>query len=114
VRLPACSARGRRRHGLSSAHEHAHPASVADLGADAARAALAVDQHHVGGVDVALLLEDPAGARAPPPGLQMALVHAHLLHAHAAALGIDRDDPALLAAVGSLDDAHHVALPDAE
>src|SRR5690606_27153304 len=102
------------RHRLAGGHEHARPAAVAQLDAPAAGRALAIHQHHVGGVDVPLLLEDAAGAGAPAPRLQVALVDAHLLDPDAAALGIHRDHASLLAAVRTLDDAHDVALPDAE
>src|SRR5262245_64161210 len=112
--LPGALDLGRCRHRLAALGEdadaapalfaHAHPARLAGPG---------IDEHHVGGVDHALLLDDAAGAGGLAPRLHVALVHPHLLHSHPAAPDVDRRDPALLALVGPGDHLDEVALADA-
>ena len=52
--------------------EDAHIAVVLGLDADPTRrAAVGLHEHHIGGVDIALLLEDAAAARSGAAGLQM-------------------------------------------
>src|SRR5215813_2065228 len=102
------------RHRGPGVRKHAHAPALADLDADAARLAATVDQHHVGGVDVALLLDDPAGSHLAAPGLQVPLLDADLLDAHTAAGRVHGEHLALLAAIGALHHQDHVALADAE
>src|SRR5262245_34105023 len=88
---------GRRRHRLAALREDADAAAPLLAHAHAARLAGAgIDEHDVGGVDHALLLDDAAGARRHAPGLHVALMHPHLLDPHPAPAGVHRGDPPLL------------------
>lgn len=69
-----------------------------------------IHEHHVGCVNVALLLDHAAGTGALAPRLQMALLHAYFLDANPASSGIDGDDAPLLPAVRTRDHLDQIAL----
>ena len=60
-----------------------------------------------------LLLEDPAPAHLFAARFHVALLHAHLLDAHATAFAIDGHHPSLFSAVGPGDHLHEVAFANA-
>src|SRR2546423_11313325 len=79
---------------------------------------LRVEQHHVGDVDRAFLLDHAAGHLALALGVPqraralVALLDVHALHEHAVLLGLDAQPAAGLALVLAADDLDHVVLAD--
>jgi hypothetical protein len=101
------------RHGVATLREYANPLTVLFTSANSTRFVVRrVDEHHIRGVDVALLLDDSASPRISAPGLEVPLLKAHLLHPNHS-IGSDGDDATLLAAVGSCDDLHEIAFSNA-
>jgi hypothetical protein len=67
-----------------------------------------VDEHHIRGIDVTLLLDDTASSGISAPGLEVPLLKPNLLDPNHS-IGSDGNDAALLAAICPCDDLNQVA-----